>query len=112
MFTMTGTELEQAWRLDLFRRLQPLLGFPKKDGSYDRRRFAEFLVSCTFSDNKALVEFEALPKPGRRETPKDSKEFDIGTTSAAHAVEDLRANLIPPLRNRIAGAERRRARPF
>jgi hypothetical protein len=112
MFTTTGTEPEQTWRLDLFRLLQPFLGFPKKDGSYDRRRFAEFWVSCTFSDNKALVQFDALPKPGRLESPSDFKEFDVSTSSPAQAVDDLRANLIPPLRNRVAAAERRRARPF
>jgi hypothetical protein len=112
MFTTTGNELEQAWRLDLFRLLQPYLGFPKKDGSNDRRRFLEFWVSCTFSDDKALVEFDALPKPGRRESPKDVREYDIATYSAAKAVEDLRTDLLPALRQRIAAIERRRARPF
>ncbi|HEY1680955.1 MAG TPA: hypothetical protein VGF98_04915 [Candidatus Tumulicola sp.] len=112
MFTTTGSELEQAWRLDLFRLLHPHLGFPKKDGSNDRRRFSEFWVSCTFSNNKALIEFDALPKPGRRESPKDIREYDIATYSAAKAVEDLRADLLPPLRQRIAAAQRRRARPF
>jgi hypothetical protein len=112
MFTTTGNELEQAWRLDLFRLLRPYLGFPKKDGSSDRRRFLEFWVSCTFADNKALVEFDALPKPGRRESPKDIRQYDIAAYSAAQAVQDLRADLLPPLRQRIAAAERRRTRPF
>jgi hypothetical protein len=107
-----GNDVWRAWKLDFFRLLQSHMGFPKKEGSDDRRRFPEFSVSCTFADNIAMVEFEALPKPGRRETPKDSKEFDVTIYSAASAVEDVRGNLLPQLRQRIALADPRRARPF